>query len=211
METAIATAPDFSQPGKFITAWMAAGIVGLAGMELVNILPATVGWPAYGLLAALPVGQWLVLRWWKVGSAWWLLVTLLGFIIGVMAGGVLGGILQDRLDGVPFSPLGIAPIDDGFGRSLGNAIISNALAGAGAGLLLGLVQWLVLRKKARGGVRWLLANVFGLGGAFAMETLLSRYLSSMFVVILMGGFYGAVSGWALVTCLRARAVVEARR
>lgn len=151
---------------------------------------------AFGTPALLGAGQWLLLRPWVKRPWWWIVATFLGLNIGIMIGGVLGGNVQDALDGIGSSPLGIAPLEPG--RTLYALILGRTVAGASMGAVLGLAQWIVLRRHARHAYLWPLANIGALASSFPAAVVLhdnTEIASSIWV--------GALTGGALVWLLRA--------
>lgn len=108
---------------------------------------------------AVWVGQWVLLRGHVRGAGWWVLVSAtLGFV-GLGMGGLYGGRLQDAIDGVPSSPLGLAGV--GPGRSHLGYYAGTAVAGAIVGATLGFGQWLILRRTFRRASWWVSAKVVG--------------------------------------------------
>ena len=140
------------------------------------------------------VGQWIVIRQHFSRAGSWLIVTPVGFLIGVSFGGVLGGFLQDVMDGIASSPAGIASLEPG--RSALALLVASAIAGAFIGILLGGTQWLVLRRQARQPGLWLLANVGSFAFATALNTIRLIPLGADGLVV------GAFTGLALTRCLR---------
>jgi hypothetical protein len=123
-------------------------------------------------LSVLGVAQWAVLRNRITRAGWWVVVTPLGLLVGISLGGILGGLLQDAMDGIRYSPLGIS---SGVppGRSVAAFFTAHGLSGAVIGALLGASQWFVLRAQARHGVFWLLVYL----GSGAFAALLAALLS----------------------------------
>jgi hypothetical protein len=83
----------------------------------------------------LGLGQWLVLRsekfgaGWKENTGWWILSTVLGFIVGF------------------------------FVITLLNTIGLNLISWIAFGLVVGLAQWFVLRREVGRATWWILATV----------------------------------------------------
>src|SRR5688572_27865312 len=98
-------------------------------------LPRAVGLGTVGLLLGSTVGtmQWLVLRQRLAQIRWWVPASIAGLILGFLLS------------------------EPGDGPSVTNA--SSALDGAFIGLMLGVSQWLVLRKSASPWGWWIPANI----------------------------------------------------
>lgn len=151
----------------------------LSGNQLYNFLG----------VAILLVGQWLILRAQFSNAAWWLAATPLGFLLGALIGGAIGGNVQDWIDGVPGSRLGIDLTGDDPGRTLLGLLGALTVAGLSVGVVLGFFQWLVLRNQAYRAVWWLPASIVG----WSALVVLALYSN------LAGSFWlGAVTATALV-------------
>jgi len=141
----------------------------------------------------LGIGQWLVLRKRGSNAEWWHTVTPVAFLCGAFIGGALGGNIQDLVDGVSHSPMGIGAVEPG--RSLLGYLMAHASAGALLGAIVGGLQWPLLPREAQPTSWWLPANILG----FAVCDVLSTYSA-----LLGSAVFGAVTGAALVWCLRRR-------
>lgn len=141
--------------------------VSVAGGSTLTLAFKVVGWwDAAELLAPIGVflAQWLLLRGRVRGAGWWVLASAVFGFIGLGFGGYYGGRLQDLIDGVASSPLGIAA--RGTGRSQFGYYAGSGLAGVFAGAILGFGQWLVFRRTLKRASVWILATTVGstLGG-----------------------------------------------
>jgi hypothetical protein len=118
--------------------------------------------------------QWLVLRNRGVKIYWWLLACLSGLVAGYFT--------------APYLSHGLAR---GTGGDLGGAPLS-VLSAASAGALLGLMQWLALRRHVQHSGWWVIASALG----WAAASLMAR--SAMEIDPLQsalgGGIYGLISG-----------------
>ena len=113
-------------------------------------------------LIALPatwVAQWLVLRRRVPKAGWWLFVSPIAAFLGFLIGGIEASHLQDAIDGVTSSPLGVAPI--GPGRSPLGYYLASAVIGAYLGTTLGYAQWLILRLGFHRSGWWVLVSAIG--------------------------------------------------
>jgi hypothetical protein len=164
----------------------------------------------------MATGQWLLLRRWHVERVdWWIPVTLVSVVVGIAVGGIMGGSLQDRLDGVaapgfgtrsPFAP----------GRSFGTYAAATALAGAALGSAIATAQWRILRRQAAHEWCWLTGNIVTVSLASVYGEVFwfyhGRSVGSIFVHMLLVGLgVGVGTGAALMHCLlagRARARKE---
>jgi hypothetical protein len=160
------------------------------------IMPLSSSWTSLALgLATLTIGQWLLLRPRLANAAWWLLATPIFLLLGVSIGGPVAGDLQDQLDNVASSSLGIAPLEPG--RKFSSLLIASTIASTLTGAVLGLGQWLVLRRRYFAAI-WILATIIGMCGLFIPEIFVHPYLANL----LGGAWMGAVTGTALLLCLR---------
>jgi hypothetical protein len=187
--------------------WMDAGRA--IGQVLGLILGWVVGWAAVG------AAQWSILQEQVHLPAWWVLVNVVGAVIGVGVGWVIavgvtivGGIFWVR-------PMWVRTIW---------AVIESAIAGAGGGSVLGAAQWLILRKRVHQSGRWVLASAVGLGVSVGVGwglivlvgTMVGRAINSVWgiglgwvLALLVGGaVYGTVTGRELIVLLR-RPILEA--
>lgn len=109
-------------------------------------------------------------------SKWWILSGIAGIIISeVIAGVVLWQMEINRSD------IGIFQ----RGPQLPEALIFSF-----SGLLIGVFQWLVIRKQFNNSVYWIPANVLGWGlGHLIMFHLLAFFLGALVLGILTGLFF----------------------
>jgi len=144
------------------------------------------------------IGQWLVLRQKLERVHWWFLMTPIAIILGAVTGGILGGILQDTMDGVWSPRFGIrSPSEPG--RTQLASLAAVAFVGGWMGLVLAAAQWRILRRTANQPVLWLSAHVIGLGLG---EVLMSVTPRTLYATIASGVVVACVSSFALVRCLR---------
>lgn len=158
----------------------AGAVVGLTAQALLSADARMVldGVLVYGLLwAGMGVGQWLVLRRRIPAAGWW------------VAASALGGVLTGASAAVWSDPPRLV------------------VAVAGMGLLLGVLQWLVLRRSVRRAGWWLLASPVACTVGFFAAQVLDRVWvraglpETAGLSILFGAMSGAaavVTGAALV-------------
>lgn len=126
--------------------WLQWVLANAAPFLLVYVLIASIGallgHDAQGVLSyivlvlTLVMLQWAVLRQKVEGARWWLLVTLLGIPLGAAVG-------------IP-----VLAMMDVSGQEVLGALVGITLFGS----VLGLMQWLVLRRHVRGAGWWILAS-----------------------------------------------------
>jgi hypothetical protein len=156
----------------------------------------------------MATGQWLVLRRWHVEkSGWWVPATLVSIVVGIAAGGITGGWLQDSLDGVVEPGFGIrspgAP-----GRHIGTYLAATAFAGALMGSAMATAQWRILRRQAAHEWCWLAVHIgtvslAAVGGEF-LWLYGGRSVGSIVVHgLVVGLVVGVGTGGVLMHCLSA--------
>jgi hypothetical protein len=89
--------------------------------------------------AAVGLAQWLVLRRFFEGSGWWILATALGSAAGLSLTNMIHRIL-----------LGVS----GY-------LVAGSLGGAALGLVVGIAQWMVLRRHLRKASWWVIVTAAG--------------------------------------------------
>jgi len=160
--------------------WMVASsagwALGLAGGFAVGFgLSGSVGGVAsqclFGAVLGVSLGtlQWILLRRHMSGAGWWIVATM--FSMG--AGFALIKAATPTLSGV-----------------LGGGPIYGFVNGAGVGVLLGAMQWLVLRGRTHRAGWWVLASGLGAGLGFALDQVVGQLVGL------------AITGTALVWLLR---------
>ena len=131
------------------------------------------------------IGQWLILRKHLPKASRWFFVSLLAAFLGLGFGGIEGGNVQDAIDGVASSPIGLAGI--GPGRSPLGYYVGSAVTGGVLGAILGYCQWLLLRWYFRRAGWWVLTSTLG----FALGALLGP------LVLVSGLVTGLAFAWPL--------------
>jgi hypothetical protein len=161
-------------------------------------------WPNCIGIMGMATGQWLLLRQRHVEKAgWWVPATLVGLVIGIAAGGITGGWLQDRLDGVVDPHVGIqsprAP-----GRSIVTFLAATAFAGACVGSAMATAQWRILRRQAGHEWCWLAVNIVTLSLAAVVPVFFDVHGDwSVGSSLAVGIVVGVGTGGALIHCLSA--------
>jgi hypothetical protein len=162
--------------------------------------------PLVGIAGTALVGlaQWLVLRRYIRGMKW------PGWIIATATGQLLGGIVSviTVLGPVVFGVLGELP--DVIGVTPTQFLIG-FLSGLVLGIVIGFLQWLVLRRYVRnaGTVWWIVGTALAQGVAagvsavvhmdFGLGGLVTLFISRL----LFSAIVGAISGAVLIIILRA--------
>jgi hypothetical protein len=140
------------------------------------ILATTLGWLVglfllgeVGIGASIGVAQWLVLRREVTNAGWWILVSAVAWLVGweLIAAGLF-----------------LAP---------GTDLISSLIVGALMGLVLGVGQWLLLRRWTYSASLWIPANLSAWSVAFT---------GILGGAIMAGVVAGAVTGLVLDLLLR---------
>jgi hypothetical protein len=156
----------------------------------------------YGLMlgAAVGLGQWYLLRRrFDIKLLWWLVATMFGFAVH----GLLLGLDIRFLSGGQ----GVGQIGLAGELTQGEALRSLGLLGSGV-LLVGILQWLVLRQHLPKAAWWILASALGLVVAAIDRTGgTSRLLGWILVSLGAGAAYGIVTAFFLFFMMPAKAPV----
>ena len=154
--------------------------------------------PEYALMGVVVgIPQWLVLRQQVPGVGPWVLATVVGFAVG------------GTLAFVTLVAAGYYDLDDLVGRAVSPFLLS-ALFFAPIGPVVGIAQWIVLRRRIKAAGWWVLANIvawvlFGALEGLPAVTKMSYYDVRISVISAIGGLLaGAVTGVTLVWLLRQR-------
>ena len=177
-------AQKFSEVGKEILGWMVAIFLGVATIGVIRLIPYLTSIPGMlvsSLLIGLPIGftQWIVLRRIAPISILWVLTISAGLILGLV---------------VVNSPMAVGVwgfLDD-------ESVLSLTAAPTTIGLLVGLVQWLFLRRHFAKSLVWLLSSAVGLGlGSWLVlvTNLIDR--SGIISIILVTLVYAIATGLAI--------------
>ena len=177
--------------------WAVGGTVGVAlggelsmGLAVTGYLGVAVGVTMTGAL------QWLVLRGQVGGAAWWMVASVVGAaLVGILAVvlgwvvGVVGRLVGGAAWGANWGPDWSADPggDVGF-----------VVAVAAGGTVLGVLQWLVLRRQVARAGWWVLASSVG----WVMGGLASGITNTTAGWAVLGIVYGAITGIVLVWLLR---------
>ena len=186
--------------GRVMVAWIACNLLGwlaAAGLVLVLRTPGSpLGMPWSLILVLVPpaVAQWLLLRRLLGLTPWWLVTIPLGCLAFA---GLVAAI-----------PSGLWQVVDDEG--IGTLSILSAILGA----LIGLGQWLILRRRVSGAEIWVAASAAGIGLGFAavLSTgLLDRsgFAAYAVVVLTYAMLSGAALAWMLARPAPMRAVAAA--
>ena len=187
-------------------AWVAATTVGWAAGEVVYQVFADTFFVAawlrgsHGIGVFVAVLQALALRRYLEQPGWWILAS------GV--GGVLGPVLSTVIGARVYEAYGVH----------GVFVVTLALTALGLGILIGTLQWLVLRGQVARAGRWVPVSsvgmvvswfVGGLVGYVFVESILNLPddLTAFGIAqgLVSAIFYGAITGYALVRLLESQA------
>ena len=171
--------------GRVILGWVIANSLGVAAIgALILILPFLTSIPRMlvsSLIIGLPivVAQWIALRRVAPISILWILSISAGLLLGLMV-----------LD---------SPIASGIlGFTDYESVLSLTAAFTTIGLLVGLVQWLLLRGHFTKSLVWLLSSAVGLGlgsGLVIGSNLIAQ--SGVISIILVVLVYATATGLAI--------------
>ncbi len=169
--------------------WVLASTVGYAvgnaaGMKVVQAVVGAAEYRAKGFVVAIPllvvmtgaavgVMQWLILRRQLRRTGWWVLASIVGWVVGTAAATL--GILLVGLQ--EFSP-----------------VSSSIVIGVVVGAVAGVMQWLILRRQLRRTGWWVLASTVGWAVGAAATGAIG--------LPAVGAVSGAITGIALVRLLR---------
>ena len=177
--------------------WAVGGPVGVAlggGLAMGIVVTGYVGM-AVGVIAAGAL-QWLVLRRQVAGAAWWIVASVVGAaLVGVLAVllgwvvGVVGRLVGGTAWGANWGPDWSADPGGDVGFVVGVAA---------GGTVLGLLQWLVLRRQVARAGWWVLASSVG----WVMGGLAAGITNTTAGWAVLGIVYGAITGIVLVWLLR---------
>ena len=180
--------------------WAAGGYVGVAMGEGLSRGIIVTGY--MGVAAGVTVAgalQWLVLRRQVARAGWWVVTGIMsGAVVGVLAVGlgwgvsVVGRLVGGAAWGANWGPDWSADPGGDVGWVAGVAA---------GGTVLGVLQWLVLRRQVARAGWWVLASTVG----WVVGGLVSGITDAAVGWAVLGAVYGAITGAVLVWLLRQRA------
>ncbi|MCY3896537.1 MAG: hypothetical protein OXG17_08715 [Chloroflexi bacterium] len=183
-------------------AWMGATVLGWAAGEFVFRVFADAVWGAAWLRGGDGVGvfvavlQALVLRRHLTQPVWW--------VVAGGVGGVLSPFLSTLINATVYAAVGVHVV----------FVLTLAVTALGAGILVGTLQWMVLRRETSQAGRWVSSSARGMffGGFVGRFIGLMLVGSSTDVLTsdLVGGLlsaaiYGAITAYAMVRLLQYQA------
>lgn len=128
--------------------------------------------------------QWSILRHWISQLNWWVIISVVGFSVG---------------------------------ESLGATSFFDQLAFAGIarlttlGTLVGIAQWLILRRYFPKAGRWIIANTLGWGLGAIIGILVGGSIANILLFPVSGAVAGAITGQALIKMLNETAIQARNR
>lgn len=176
-------------PSKTFLIWSAANALWFGMLGLISLasphLPWIPTWIVTALLLSLPVSlvQWIGLRWLLPISPIW--------VLSVPAGVLLWEILLFRVNLFWFWQ------DD---ESIAALTIPYLLLG----LLIGLAQWLILRRRFSGSSLWLLGSTIGAGGGLWLILVTDLINQSGFLAAIVAVLVYIVATGLILTWLLSR-------
>jgi hypothetical protein len=173
------------EAGAMILGWVTANLLGVAAIGmLILILPFLKSIPGMlvsSLIIGLPIGfaQWIALRRVAPISILWVLTISAGLLLGLVVSPILAGI---------------------WGFLEDESVLSLTAAYTTIGLLVGLAQWLLLRRHFTRSLVWLLSSAVGLGlgtGLVLASNLINQSgINSIILVVLVYAIAtGLVISW----------------
>lgn len=132
--------------------------------------------------AAIGVAQWFVLRKQFYQAWWWVLASIVSWgLVGSSSLGALGW----------FAPKA---------TNLSVRLIYGAANGAVVGILIGVVQWLFLRKQSIRAWSWIVGSIVGWAVGLSLGWLLGGVLRSL-TGLFLGEVVGLAWGWVVVAAI----------
>jgi hypothetical protein len=187
--------------------WVLANTVGFAvgfsvgftvGMAVGEALSEGVGFSVPGAVvvavagASVGIVQWLVLRQQVSRAGWWVLASIVSFVVGETVGEVVGETVVFALGFTWYEAVAFA----------------EAVIFAVVGASVGIAQWLVLRQQVSRAGWWVLASIVGFVVSIAMGRAVGFTLyeavafAEAVVFAVVGAGYGAITGGVMVWLLR---------
>ena len=169
--------------------WVAAGAIGGGvGGTVAAPLERTANSYTYLIVAAVvtAVLQWLILRRYIRGAAWWVLATIAGWTLGFQATAAIG-----------FSVVSV------FGLDLTpetSGVPTTILSWFPTGAIVGLMQWLVLRQRVARSGWWILVCAVG----WTLFGPVLRDVGAAVAGIVTGVLGGAIGAVVVIAVVRQR-------
>ncbi len=188
--------------------WVVATTVGwVAGLGVGQVVSGVVSGIMSAVMFGIVVGvlQWLVLRRQMARAGWWVVASVVGWLVGwLVAWGGFGIVSGGGFVGGGF-----------VGEVVSEAVGWVVVVGLGpvvSVFVVGVLQWLVLRRQVARAGWWVVANVVGLGvfvvaSGFIMITvdLVVGFVGTVVSEVVGMAMYGVITGIVLVQLLRQRA------
>ncbi|MBD0301416.1 MAG: hypothetical protein ICV85_04315 [Tolypothrix sp. T3-bin4] len=166
---------------KWVLATLVGFLVSLYWVEIgersdIRAVEGAIGGVAIGL------AQWFVLKQRFSGIWWWILASAIGWgLLGSLKFGALGWVAPKVI-------------------SIPVRVIYGTMDGAMVGALIGVGQWLVLKKKSQRAGRWILASTVGWSIGLAFGWTVGAVLRKV-MGIFLGEVVGLALGWVVVAAI----------
>lgn len=158
--------------------WLLWTLATSAASLIVFTLPYWLAAVLFG--AAVGAAQWLLLRNRIARANWWLPITVIAWPLG----------------------LGASYVVHAVGQAAGIAHLATAVYCTAAGAVVGVMQWLIVRRG-----RWIFLNAVGWGIGFAAGLSISRGLAGGAI---SGAIGGAITGMGLAQFLAVSGRTDAK-
>jgi hypothetical protein len=180
-------------------------VSGLALTGTSTVLVGIIGGAALG--GGVGIAQWLVLRRYVRSAIWWIVVSVIGGMLGV----ALGLLLSDALSPLISALLGeagqVRPTRPGV---LLSRALAAAVAGACVGLVLGGAQWLVLRRHVQSALWWIVVSWLGWMTSLSVGAGMVDLVGVLGSLLVVGVVSGVAMGWLLAQFVSGHAAPSPR-
>jgi hypothetical protein len=208
-----------NQQSNVILLWILATMTGVVlgilslltlatGLALAGTSTVLVGLTGgVGMGGGIGIAQWLVLRRHIASAGWWVLVSVVGAMIGVALGFVLEDVLRPLISTLLGEAIQSRPSVPCVSLSAATAV---GAAGAVIGLNLGIAQWLVLRRHVRSAGWWIVASCLAWMAGLSLSAGTVDVLGTPLSLLVIGVASGAATGSLLAYLLSGDAAPSRR-